>query len=349
VRGNNKAGAGLVCAGIISLVVLIAWTGIGPKTATKASPAQNDTTAGAQVPASSFSRPASTDPGPTASSTVSPTIPSTATSAPAPKLGSALAALAGLLVKGRSPRTGYSRDQFGSAWVDVNHNSCSTREDILRRDLRALTVRAGTGGCVVTSGSLSDPYTGRSLAFRRGPTTSAAVQIDHIVSLSDAWQKGAQQWSPSERVAFANNPMELLATNGSTNASKSDNDAASWLPPDKPYRCTFVARQITIKVGYRLWVTKAEKAAMSRVLAHCPDQRTISSQVANPPNSGAVTVQKPKPVHRDSPSPGDNPQPGSVYYPNCTAVRAAGAAPIQAGEPGYSRKLDRDGDGVACE
>lgn len=41
--------------------------------------------------------------------------------------------------------------------------------------------------------------------------------------------------------------------------------------------------------------------------------------------------------------------PSAVSYANCTAVRAAGAAPIYAGEPGYSSKLDRDGDGVACE
>lgn len=39
----------------------------------------------------------------------------------------------------------------------------------------------------------------------------------------------------------------------------------------------------------------------------------------------------------------------SAYYANCTAVRAAGAAPIYSGDPGYSRKLDRDGDGVGCE
>jgi hypothetical protein len=36
-------------------------------------------------------------------------------------------------------------------------------------------------------------------------------------------------------------------------------------------------------------------------------------------------------------------------YANCTAARAAGAAPVRRGDPGYSRKLDRDGDGVGCE
>lgn len=40
---------------------------------------------------------------------------------------------------------------------------------------------------------------------------------------------------------------------------------------------------------------------------------------------------------------------GNVYYKNCTAVRAAGAAPIRRGDPGYGSHLDRDGDGVACE
>jgi hypothetical protein len=40
---------------------------------------------------------------------------------------------------------------------------------------------------------------------------------------------------------------------------------------------------------------------------------------------------------------------GAAYYPNCTAARAAGAAPIYAGQPGYRPGLDRDGDGVACE
>jgi hypothetical protein len=42
-------------------------------------------------------------------------------------------------------------------------------------------------------------------------------------------------------------------------------------------------------------------------------------------------------------------KPTTTYYANCAAVRAAGAAPIHRGEPGYSRKLDRDGDGIACE
>lgn len=269
---------------------------------------------------------------------------------PAP--GAVLDALAGLSVKGRSPKTGYERDLFGVGWQDPDHNSCTTRQDILRRDLRATTVFADSDGCAIASGVLADPYTGRTIAFRSGATTSDDVQIDHIVALSDAWQKGAQQWSPSVRVSFANDPLELLATDGPTNEAKGDSDAASWLPPDKSYRCTFVARQISIKARYALWVTAAEQAAMARVLHACPDQALVSRGDVTPPQSSSrTTARAPQPPR----SPTSDPPPvapgasSSTHYANCAAVRDAGAAPISAGDPGYSRRLDRDGDGVGCE
>jgi hypothetical protein len=172
--------------------------------------------------------------------------------------------------------TGYSRRLFGSAWSDAAsnvagaHNGCETRNDILNRDLAGKTWRAGTHDCVVLSGLLHDPYTGRTINFAKSAAT--AVQIDHVVALGDAWQTGAQSWSSAQRLSFANDPLELLAVDGSTNQRKGDADAASWLPPNKAYRCSYVARQIAVKAKYHLWVTAAERAAMQRVLAGCPDE-----------------------------------------------------------------------------
>ena len=57
--------------------------------------------------------------------------------APAAASGDAASALAALPVKGRAPKTGYAREQFGPAWADVDRNGCDTRNDILRRDLPA--------------------------------------------------------------------------------------------------------------------------------------------------------------------------------------------------------------------
>lgn len=180
--------------------------------------------------------------------------------------------LAQIPVKGRAPKTGYSRAQFGQAWADTNHNGCDTRNDILKRDLTNVIFRAGTHDCVVLSGILHDPYSGTNISFVRGVATSSLVQIDHIVSLSNAWQTGAFKLSLTTRTLMANDPLELLAVKGSLNTQKSDGDAATWLPPLKSYRCAFVARQVAVKAKYGLWVTKAEKEAITRILVNCPNQ-----------------------------------------------------------------------------
>ncbi len=193
-----------------------------------------------------------------------------ATAAPSGGGATALAVLARVPVKGRSSRTAYRRARFGKAWADVDRNGCDTRNDILNRDLTAKTWRPGTHGCVVTSGTLADPYRGASLPFSKAQAT--AVQIDHVVALGDAWQTGASAWDDARRVQFANDPLELLAVDGPLNEAKGDADAASWLPPNRSFRCAYVARQIAVKAKWGLWVTPAEHDAMAAVLARCPAQ-----------------------------------------------------------------------------
>lgn len=191
-----------------------------------------------------------------------------------PAAGDTLAALETLQVKGRAPKTGYERSLFGETWTDDvfvadGHNGCDTRNDILRRDLIDVVFKPGTGGCAVLSGILNDPYTGTTVEFQRGYDTSSQVQIDHLVALSDAWQKGAQQWDELARRNFANDPRNLQATLGWVNQQKGDGDAATWLPPNTAYRCTFVARIVEVKAAYGLWVTQAERDAIGRVLSEC--------------------------------------------------------------------------------
>ena len=197
--------------------------------------------------------------------------------------GDAASALAALPVKGRAPKTGYTREQFGPAWADVDRNGCDTRNDVLKRDMQGETFKPGTHDCVVLSGTLTDPYTGRTIAFTRGQGTSEAVQIDHVVALSDAWQKGAQQLDEATRRNLANDPLNLMAVDGPTNQGKGDGDAATWLPPARSYRCSYVARQVAVKAKYHLWVTDAEKNAINGVLAGCPGQKLPSDTTAPAP------------------------------------------------------------------
>ncbi len=173
--------------------------------------------------------------------------------------------LAQLAIKGRAPKTGYEREQFSSGWATID--GCDVRNTILQRDLTQEILKSDN--CTVLMGTLQDPYTAEQIDFHRGIGTSDDVQIDHVVALSDAWQKGAQQLDVSERAKFANDPLNLLAVDGPTNSSKGDGDAATWLPPNKSYRCSYVARQVEVKDRYELWVTSAEHQAIVRVLTSC--------------------------------------------------------------------------------
>jgi len=253
-------------------------------------------------------------------------------SAGAPAAGeSATDVLASLPVKGRAPQTGYDRDQFGPAWSDVDRNGCDTRNDVLARDLTGEAFKPGTEDCVVLSGTLADPYTGQTITFQRGDGTS--VDIDHVVALGDSWQTGSFAWDEARRAALANDPLNLLAVDYSANRQKGDADAASWLPDNKGYRCAYVARQVAVKAAYGLWVTQAEHDAIARVLETCSGEPAPSPS-APPPAPVDVPAGTPVPA-----------QP----YANCAAARAAGAAPLHRGDPGWSDGMDGDGDGVACE
>ena len=176
--------------------------------------------------------------------------------------------LRGLPVKGRASKTGYDREQFGPAWADVDDDRCDSRNQLLQASLTDVRLEPGSR-CVVLEGDLADPYTGRRIHFVHGGEYADGVDVDHLVALGDAWQKGAQQLTAGPRLQFANDPLNLRAVDPGANRQKGDGDAASWLPPNKAYRCSYVAGQVAVKAKYGLWVTGAERDAVLRVLQGC--------------------------------------------------------------------------------
>lgn len=175
-----------------------------------------------------------------------------------------------LEVKGRAPKTGYERTEFYNDWPTVD--GCSLRQRIIKREFGETAVLEG---CNVVAGEYDEPYTGEHKVFTAKTEISSGVQIDHVVALSDAWQKGAQYLTKEERYNIATDPLNLLAVDAATNQKKSDGDAATWLPPNKKFRCQYVARQVSVKYKYGLWVTEAEKAAISGVLENCPNEPAV--------------------------------------------------------------------------
>lgn len=177
------------------------------------------------------------------------------------------AALSALVVAKEAAAADYRRTAFGPAWTDTDRNGCDTRNDVLRRDLTGVVLKADSHGCAVLSGVLHDPYTGTSVAFDRA---HARVQVDHVVALAEAWRSGASTWPYARLLAFANDPLELLVVSSAVNQAKGDSDAADWLP-DKG-TCAFAARQVAVKRKYSLSVDSDERGALAKVLNSCPDQ-----------------------------------------------------------------------------
>jgi hypothetical protein len=181
----------------------------------------------------------------------------------------AITVLSTIEIKGRAPKTGFSRAQFPH-WADLDRNGCDSRNEILKRDLTQIVFKVGTRDCKVIAGVLLDPFSGKQIVFSTG---KSIIDIDHVVALSNAWQSGAVYFDKVKRTQIANDPLNLIATDAKLNRQKGDGDAATWLPLNKPYRCEYVARQIAVKAKYSLWVTPPEQVAMLAILNNCPGQK----------------------------------------------------------------------------
>ncbi|WP_125624193.1 HNH endonuclease family protein [Streptomyces sp. WAC 00631] len=173
----------------------------------------------------------------------------------------------GVRTKGRGPRTGYDRDEFGYAWMDtadgvpMARNGCDTRNDLMQRDGQKLEFRSGSD-CVVVSMTLADPYTGKDIAWKK--REAMEVQIDHVVPLSYAWQMGASRWPEDKRRQLANDPLNLLPVEGRANSVKGDSGPAAWLPPHKAVRCAYAVRFAQVAAKYEMPVTAPDKTMMLR-------------------------------------------------------------------------------------
>ncbi|MFJ3902538.1 HNH endonuclease family protein [Streptomyces sp. NPDC090025] len=165
----------------------------------------------------------------------------------------------------------YKREEFGRTWSDDTdapggRNGCDTRDDVLRRDLSELRV-GDRNPCVVLSGVLHDPYSGKALPYSY--RKASQIQTDHVVALGAAWRAGAWAWTPARRLAYANDLDVLLATDKQTNYDKSSKTPDKWKPPRREYWCEYGRRWTGIKTKYGLAVSPPEKAAVAELLATC--------------------------------------------------------------------------------
>lgn len=271
--------------------------------------------------------------------------------------GTALATLGTLAIKDADTAK-YNRDLFGSPWKDVDNNSCDTRNDMLKRDLTNPVL--DSDNCTVLTGTMVDPYTGTTINFDRSKGGGGGLDIDHLVALSAGFKSGASTWSPEKRLAFANDPLNLLTSGSGPNRAKGDKDASEWLPAtagNPSFNCQYVARQVAVKAKYGAWLLPSEKTAMETVLNTCPneplpvDTTIVKVQESQPVAPAPAPAPKPAPEAVPAPIPAPAPANGSaVDYGTCAKAKAAGGGPYVRGtDPEYEFYRDSDKDGVVCE
>ncbi|MYR05058.1 DUF1524 domain-containing protein [Gordonia sp. SID5947] len=186
-----------------------------------------------------------------------------------------LSAMAGVPTFAQRPsRDDYQREAFGSAWSDANaaaggFNGCDTRNDVLARDLTD-TRRAAVSSCprAVVAGEFRSPYTGEFIVFRRD-RRAGAVQIDHIVPLAYAWDMGAWSWSPTTRLNLANDPANLVAVDGASNQTKSDQEPGRWMPPNRGFHCQYAIQFVTVVITYHLVLDASSATTLRGALRQC--------------------------------------------------------------------------------
>jgi hypothetical protein len=293
------------------------------------------------VPATTVS-PTTVPPSTVPPSTTTPTttLPSTTTAAPS---GLLLLDVLAFVAVANEHRGGYQRDLF-EHWIGQG-GGCTTRDIVLGRDSSS-PVQRDLFGCDVVAGDWFSVYDGAVL------TDPADVDIDHVVALKEAWDSGAWAWSAEQRRAFANDltdPRTLRAVADDANSDKGERDPSNWLPPRQEYWCTYLGDWVAIKVRWGLTMDQSEYGRIRNLVRdRCLDWRIEPTQPL-PAFPEPVAIQPIAPPLAPPAGDATAPSTGAVYFENCDAARAAGAAPVLRGQPGYRSGLDRDDDGVACE
>ena len=179
-----------------------------------------------------------------------------------------------------------SSDRKSHRWnkVEGKTGNYTTRDLVLERDMNDATF---TSRGNVKSGTLLEPYTGKTIHFQRGTSNKTeggsasnrdgGIQIDHVVAYAEAYRSGLDKLDFQQRDAYYNDPDVLLASQAEANNVKKDGTIAEWEPSNQTFQCDYASLQIGIKAKYGLIVDKTEHDEMAEVLKTCPTETIIST------------------------------------------------------------------------
>lgn len=163
------------------------------------------------------------------------------------------------------PMDDYDRELFApTGWTDANGSGCTTREDILARDLDDETLVVD--GCTVEYGETIGAYSAEQIEHVQG---SSEVDIEHVVAIGQSWRNGAHDWDEETRHEFYQDPENLIAVSASENQAKGSRDVTEYMPPNQGAYCEFAAAKVYVKDKYDLTMN--------------PEEHTFTTDVLNDP------------------------------------------------------------------
>lgn len=157
---------------------------------------------------------------------------------------------------------GYDRGLFPH-WLDLDGDGCDTRQEVLIRDSATPPTMHPERVCRVVAGEWWSAYDDW------WTTDPAALHIDHLVPLAEAWESGARLWDSEQREAFANDTTGLVAVSGASNTAKGASDPTDWLPPNKDVWCAYAAVWIEVKAAWGLTADQPEIDALTLLADTC--------------------------------------------------------------------------------
>ncbi|GGV27619.1 hypothetical protein GCM10010260_80110 [Streptomyces filipinensis] len=172
-------------------------------------------------------------------------------------------------------RDGYQRTSFKHWNAGKNPaDGCNTRAEVLLAE--AIDPPQVLPGCKLSGGRWWSYYDSKWI------TSAAALDVDHMVPLAEAWDSGASQWTAARREAYANDldaPTSLVAVSAAANRSKADQDPAQWLPPTAEVTCRYISEWVGTKLRWGLTADAVELEALDQLAGACPG-RTVTYQPA---------------------------------------------------------------------
>jgi len=167
-----------------------------------------------------------------------------------------------------------ARKDFGNGWIDEDSDCQNARTEILMQQGAAYHITENK--CAISDGIWFLPYSATV------ETKASKIDIDHVVPLNYAWYNGAQSWTRSRRIQFANDPENLLVSSRMENRSKGDSPPEEWMPANTAYWCTYTAKWDNIIQKYSIPPSPSTEEFLKIVRESCKRYEKAQILVDNP-------------------------------------------------------------------